>query len=70
MLPCNLYYSLNPTASRVIEQAIALYENLLEQQEKSHAATLNERQQQQAWIAQQRQELQRLQQQLDDIVRC
>lgn len=57
-------------ASRVIEQAIALYENLLEQQEKSHAATLNERQQQQAWIAQQRQELQRLQQQLDDIVRC
>jgi hypothetical protein len=41
----------------------ALYENLLEQQEKSHAATLEEREQQKAWILQ-RQKLEQLKQKI------
>ncbi|KZL50642.1 hypothetical protein A2T98_06225 [Nodularia spumigena CENA596] len=53
------------SASKVIEQAmaqapaagIALYENLLEQQEKAHQVTLEEREAEKALIYQKRQEL-------------
>ncbi|WP_066376059.1 dynamin family protein [Anabaena sp. CA = ATCC 33047] len=48
------------TASRVISQAILLYENLLEQQEKVHQETVEEREAEKVWIFQKRQEIEQL----------
>ncbi|MDP5339462.1 MAG: dynamin family protein, partial [Nodularia sp. (in: cyanobacteria)] len=48
------------SASKIIEQAIALYENLLEQQEKAHQVTLEEREAEKALIYQKRQELENI----------
>ncbi len=45
------------SASGVIEQALALYENLLEQQEKAHQETLEQREAEKELIYQKRQEL-------------
>lgn len=56
------------SASRVIAEAIALYENLLEQQEKAHNETLEQREADKAWISEKRQELERVQQELEIIL--
>ncbi|HLO86431.1 MAG TPA: dynamin family protein [Nostocaceae cyanobacterium] len=52
------------SASKVISQAISLYENLLEQEEKAHQATLEEKETQKAWIEQKRQALTQIQTEL------
>lgn len=56
------------SASGIIEHAISLYEHLLEQQEKAHNETLEERQMEKAFIAQKRQELQLVQKQMEAIL--
>lgn len=56
------------SASRVIAQAIALYEHLLEQQEKAHATTLEQREQQKDWITQRRKELEQVEQSVETVV--
>ncbi|GJD15606.1 dynamin family protein [Rivularia sp. IAM M-261] len=45
------------TASKAIEKAISIYENLLEQQEKVHQSTLEEREIHKAWIFSKHQQL-------------
>ena len=57
------------SASRVIAQAISLYENLLEQQEKAHHETLEQREAEKAWISQKRQELEQVQKDIETITR-
>ncbi len=56
------------SASRVIAQAIALYENLLEQQKKAHNETLEQREADKVWISQKRQELEQVQNGLEVIL--
>ena len=56
------------SASGVIAQAIALYENLLEQQEKAHNETLEQREAEKMWIYQKRQELEQVQNGLEVIL--
>ncbi|MHC5725447.1 MAG: dynamin family protein, partial [Nostoc sp.] len=56
------------SASRVIAEAIALYENLLEQQEKAHNETLEQREAEKMWIYQKRQELEQVQNRLEVIL--
>ncbi len=57
------------SASRVIAQAILLYENLLEQQKKVHKETLEQREADKAWIAQKRQELEQVQKSIKRILK-
>ncbi|MEA5628131.1 hypothetical protein [Nostoc sp. UHCC 0251] len=54
--------------SAVIAQAIALYENLLEQQEKAHSETLEQREAEKMWIYQKREELEQVQNGLEIIL--
>ena len=56
------------SASRVIAQAILLYENLLEQQKKVHKETLEQREADKAWIAQKRQELEQVQKSIKQVL--
>ncbi|WP_193197036.1 dynamin family protein [Nostoc sp. MG11] len=56
------------SASRIIAQAIALYENLLEQQEKAHNETLEQREADKVWIYQKRQELEQVKNELEVIL--
>ena len=56
------------SASRVITEAIALYENLLEQQEKAHNETLEQREAEKMWIYQKRKELEQVQNGLEVIL--
>jgi hypothetical protein len=56
------------SASQVIAQAISLCENLLEQQEKAHKETLEQREIDKAWISQNRQELEQLQKNIEAIL--
>ncbi|MEH2262738.1 dynamin family protein [Nostoc sp.] len=56
------------SASRVIAEAIALYENLLEQQEKAHNETLEQREAEKMWIYQKREELEQVQNGLEIIL--
>ncbi|MHC5776597.1 dienelactone hydrolase family protein [Nostoc sp.] len=49
-------------------EAIALYENLLEQQEKAHNETLEQREAEKMWIYQKRQELEQVQNRLEVIL--
>ena len=51
-----------------IEQAIALYENLIEQQEEAHTKTLEEKEKTIVWINQQHQKLKKIQNELEAIV--
>ena len=51
-----------------IEQAMALYENLIEQQEESHTKTLEEKEKTIVWINQQHQKLKNIQNELEAIV--
>ena len=55
-------------AVKVIEKAICLCENLLEQQEKAHNETLEQREAEKMWIYQKRQELEQVQNQLEIIL--
>ncbi|WP_228013168.1 hypothetical protein [Nostoc edaphicum] len=56
------------STSRVIAQAIALYENLLEQQEKAHNETLEQREAEKMWIYQKHEELEQVQNGLEIIL--
>lgn len=56
------------SASRVIAEAISLYENLIEQQEKVHQETLEQREVEKAFIYQKRQELERVQNELEVMI--
>ena len=56
------------SVSRIIADAISLYENLLEQQEKAEQETIEQRQAEKAWIVEKRQELKQVQQNLEAIV--
>lgn len=51
-----------------IAQAIALYENLLEQQERVHTETLEQRETEKAFIEEKRQELEQMQRNLEAIL--
>ncbi|WP_026785676.1 dynamin family protein [Planktothrix rubescens] len=51
-----------------IEQAMALYENLIEQQEKAHTKTLEEKEKTIVWINQQHEKLEKIQNELEAIV--
>lgn len=51
-----------------ISKAISLYENLLEQQEKAHKETVEQRQAEKSWISHQRHELEQLQKNIEAIL--
>lgn len=55
-------------SSRVIAEAISLYENLLEQQEKAHQENLEQREIEKAFINQKCQELEQVQKELQTII--
>ncbi|MBN3962987.1 dynamin family protein [Nostoc sp. NMS8] len=55
-------------AVKVIEKSISLCENLLEQQEKAHNETLEQREAEKMWIDQKRQELEQVQNGLEVII--
>lgn len=57
-------------ASHVIRHAIALYENLLEQQEKAYKDTLDQKHQEITWITQKIQELGQVQQEINALVKA
>jgi uncharacterized tellurite resistance protein B-like protein/GTPase SAR1 family protein len=56
------------SASRVIAQAIALYENLIEQHEQAHKETVEEQQTQKAWISEKRQEIEKVKNDIEAIL--
>ncbi len=56
------------SASRVIAQAIALYENLIEQHEQAHKETVEEHQTQKAWISEKRQEIEKVKNDIEAIL--
>ncbi|MBD2292691.1 dynamin family protein [Anabaena sphaerica FACHB-251] len=56
-------------SSRVIAEAISLYENLIEQQEKAHQETLEQREIEKSFINQKRQELEQVQKELQTIIK-
>jgi len=51
-----------------IKQIISSYENLLEQQEKAHKETLEQREADKAWISQKRQELEQVQKNIEAML--
>jgi len=55
-------------SSRVIAEAILLYENLLEQQEKAHQETLEEKEKEKALINQKRLEFEQIQREMQDLI--
>jgi uncharacterized tellurite resistance protein B-like protein/GTPase SAR1 family protein len=55
-------------ADEIITKAICFYENLLEQQDKAHKATLEQREADKAWISQKRQELEQVQKNIEAIL--
>jgi uncharacterized tellurite resistance protein B-like protein/GTPase SAR1 family protein len=55
-------------ASEIIKKTISFYENLLVQQEKAHKETLEQREIEKAWIAQKRQELEQVQNNIEAIM--
>lgn len=56
------------SASRVIAQAIALYENLIEQHEQAHKETVEEQQTKKAWISEKRQEIEKVKNDIETIL--
>jgi uncharacterized tellurite resistance protein B-like protein/GTPase SAR1 family protein len=56
------------SASRVISQAIALYENLIEQHEQAHKETVKEQQRKKAWICEKRQEIEKIKNDIEAIL--
>ncbi|MGB3191069.1 MAG: dynamin family protein [Limnoraphis sp.] len=65
----SMYNTRVELASDLIKQAISLCENLLEQQQKVYQESVQQRQQDQAWIEQQRQRLEQVRQEIQAIVR-
>jgi uncharacterized tellurite resistance protein B-like protein/GTPase Era involved in 16S rRNA processing len=63
-----VFVSRSESSSRVIAEAISLYENLLEQQEKAHQETLEEKEKEKALINQKRQELEQIQRELQGLI--
>ena len=59
------FYEKVELADEIIRNAISFYENLLEQQEKAYQETLEQREIDKSWIAHKRQELERLQNNLE-----
>ncbi|MBD1944459.1 dynamin family protein [Coleofasciculus sp. FACHB-712] len=57
-------------ASKAIAQAISISENLLEQQEKVHQETLEQREAEQVFIAEKRRELEQVQKNMEAILPC
>jgi uncharacterized tellurite resistance protein B-like protein/GTPase SAR1 family protein len=55
-------------ANEAIKQVISCYENVLEQHEKAHKETLEQREAEKAWISQKRQELEQLQKNIEAIL--
>lgn len=55
-------------ANEAIKQIISSFENLLEQQEKAHKETLEQRQAEKAWISQKRNELEQLQKNIEALL--
>lgn len=55
-------------ADAAIKQVISCYENLLDQQEKAHKETVEQRENEKAFIAQKRQELEQLQKNIEAIL--
>lgn len=58
---CSAFDEKVTSVSRAIAQAISLYENLLQEQEKVHQETLEQREAEKAWIAEKRKELEQVQ---------
>ncbi len=56
------------SASRIIAQAIALYENLIEQHEQAHKETVEEQQTKKAWISEKRQEIEKVKNEIEAIL--
>ncbi|KYC36268.1 hypothetical protein WA1_41825 [Scytonema hofmannii PCC 7110] len=56
------------SANRVVAQAITLYEHLIEQQEKVHQETLEQREIEKAWIYQKCQELERSVSEIEEVL--
>ncbi len=63
-----LFDSKVESASKIITQAISLYENLLEQQEHVSEESIEERLADKTWISQKREELERIQQDIESIM--
>ncbi|PSB34820.1 dynamin family protein [Chlorogloea sp. CCALA 695] len=61
----SVFISRIESASQIIDQAISISENLLEQQDKVHQATLEQRNGEKVWIAQKCEELKQLQIEID-----
>jgi uncharacterized tellurite resistance protein B-like protein len=55
-------------ADEIIAKAISFYENLLEQQEKAHKESQEQREADKAWISQQRQELEQVQKNIEAVL--
>ncbi|MBK1987635.1 hypothetical protein A0J48_008805 [Sphaerospermopsis aphanizomenoides BCCUSP55] len=54
--------------NEVVKETISIYENILEQQEKAHQETLEQREIEKAFINQKRQELEQVQKELQTII--
>ena len=65
---CSVFSNRVKVADKAITQIISCYENLLAQQEKAHKETLEQRDAEKAWIAQQRRELEQVQNQIEAIL--
>ena len=52
----------------IIAQAIALYENLIEQHEQAHRETVEEQQIKKAWISEKRQEIEKVKNEIEAIL--
>jgi hypothetical protein len=63
------FYGRVDEANEKIATIISYYENLLKQNEKMHEESVQQRQQDQAWIQQQRQRLEQVRQEIEAIVR-
>ncbi|MEM7714191.1 MAG: dynamin family protein [Cyanobacteria bacterium P01_A01_bin.68] len=57
------------SVSKVIVQAISLYENLLEQQQHAHQETIEERFADRTWIFEKRQQIKQIHQDLESIIK-
>jgi hypothetical protein len=64
----SVFYDRIEAASESIKKAIYSSESLLDQQEKAHKDTLEQREAEKAWIAQKRQELEQVQKNIEAIL--
>ncbi len=65
---CSVFSERVEIATEAIDKAISVYENLLEQQEKAHQETLEQREAEKVWIFQKRQELEQLYNELEAML--